>query len=107
MRLLIEKIENHSEHIAPYKLTIAGVGFYQTDRIVFTSHYGDYIGSAPIFRIEPFICFMKRRLGLIPDKYPMDYGETQRPITYGWQNLIPIEQLETWMEDLSKNPIEL
>lgn len=105
--LKLEALQNHPEHIAPYKLCIAGVGFLRDGFYEFFSHYGDFIGKAPIYRIEPFVAYMKKNFGLKRDEYPRHRDDEVRPITFGWQNLIEFSIVEEWMEELREKPIVL
>lgn len=100
-------IAAHPEHISIYKLCIAGVGFLRDGKYQFISHEGGYIGSAPVYRVEPFIAFMKRRFGLKGDPYPMESYDITRPLTYGWQGLVDVPTIERWMNELFDNPVEL
>jgi hypothetical protein len=108
-KLNMEKIESNRAHVDLYKLCIAGVGFMSDDfqRYNFYSHNGDYIGSAPTYMVQPFTSYLKRNLGIIADKYPMEFGDRCRPLTYGCQNLIEWSIVEKWMNDLSDKPIHL
>lgn len=108
MRLKLDAISQSPEHLALYKLTIAGVGFLQSasKRYDFYSHEGDFIGSAPIYRVEPFVAFMKRNFDILRDEYPV--GRNELPaLTYGWRDLVDWETVQTWMGDLCNNPITL
>lgn len=110
IRLDMEKIEAHPEHMALYKLCIAGVGFNKRGHSTyeFISHDGDFIGVAPTYRVQTFIAFMKRRFGLTICPYPMDHRyDVQRPVTYGWHGIVPSELIQQWMDELFHNPIKL
>lgn len=108
MKLKIAAITNHPEHMAIYKLCFAGVGFYKGGSYEFYSHEGDYIGTAPAYRVQCFVAFMKRNFGVYVCKYPIDYKETtERPITYGWYDIIDFDIVHQWMEELAENPIIL
>lgn len=108
MRLKLDAISQSPEHLALYKLTIAGVGFVQSSskRYEFFSHEGDFIGSAPIYRIEPFVAFMKRNFDILRDEYPVGRNEPQA-LTYGWRDLVDYQTVKTWMDDLFHTPITL
>lgn len=107
IRLNVEKIAVSPEHMAIYKLCLAGVGFYNNGRYEFISHNGDYIGEAPVYRVEPFLSYMKRNFGIRRDRYPRNRYETQWPITFGFQGLVEHEIIQQWMDELFKTPIVL
>jgi hypothetical protein len=108
MRLKLDAIAQSPEHLALYKLTIAGVGFLQSasKRYDFYSHEGDFIGSAPIYRVEAFVAFMKRNFGVARNDYPA-YQNEPPALTYGWHDLVEWETVEAWMGDLFNSPITL
>jgi hypothetical protein len=108
MKLKLESIAHSPEHMALYKLTIAGVGFLQPQkkRYEFFSHEGDFIGSAPIYRVEPFVAFMKRNFHILRDEFLV--GPTDPPaLTYAWRDLVDHETMSSWMNELYANPITL
>ncbi len=108
MKLKLESIAQSPEHMALYKLTIAGVGFLQPQkkRYEFFSHDGDFIGSAPIYRVEPFVAFMKRNFDILRDEFLV--GPTEPPaLTYAWRDLVDHETMSSWMNELYANPITL
>lgn len=108
MKLKLDAIAQSPEHLALYKLTIAGVGFLQprTRRYDFFSHDGDFIGSAPIYRVEPFVAFMKRNFDILRDEFPVGNGEPPA-LTYGWRDLVDCKTMSSWMDELFSNPITL
>lgn len=108
MKLKLDSIAQSPEHMALYKLTIAGVGFLQPEkkRYEFYSHDGDFIGSAPIYRVEPFVAFMKRNLDILRDEFPVGCNEPPA-LTYGWRDLVDHETICSWMDELFTNPITL
>lgn len=114
MKLRLDAIANHPDHIALYKLTIAGVGFMHHDRryYEFFSHEGDFIGRAPTYRVQAFVAFMRRNFGVNRCDYPCDRGETawhqvDFPLTYGFHDLVEYETIVQWMHDLWQSPITL
>ncbi|PZR93521.1 MAG: hypothetical protein DI537_10400 [Stutzerimonas stutzeri] len=108
MKLKLASIARSPEHMALYKLTIAGVGFLnaRNKRYEFFSHDGDFIGSAPIYRVEPFVAFMKRNFDILRDSFPTEPGEPPA-LTYGWRDLVDYDTMCSWMAELFAKPITL
>lgn len=109
VKLKLDAIQAAPDSFSLYQLTIAGVGFKakSNKRYNFYSHDGEYIGSAPTVTVESFISFMRRNFGIVGDPYPMNRGDENRPITFGWQDLIPRNVQAEWMEQLTLTPKEL
>lgn len=98
-----------------FKLLLAGVGFLPIQRPAgigyyeVISHYGDYLGEIPEYMVGALIAHMRRQYRLEYDKIP-DGPFTwryQHTLTYGWKNLISLEENERLQMQFFHKPLEI
>lgn len=109
MKLNLEAIKSHPDHLALYKLTIAGVGFMHAHhhKYDFYSHAGDFIGTVPTYRVQAFVAFMRRNFGLDRSPMPQTANGVDMPLTYIDHALVEPEIVDEWMDELWQSPITL
>jgi len=100
-----------------FKLLLAGFGFLPIQRppgmgyYEVYSHGGDYIGRIPEYMVGALIAHMRRQYGIeyhsMKNYYMRPDHTYQHTITYGWQNLISVEDSERLQMQFFHKPLEI